>query len=131
MSVDKFIEFMNLYLALFDLCVMTVLSAYLVRVYKVDTAAHLAIGLLIYVTGHCWVRGWTWLQWYATNHANAPAGPSWYEDPLQIPMFSTGIIITTIGLIYILRLLVSTLNRWIWYLCVLAVTLVAAAVTWI
>lgn len=137
MSVNKFIEFMNLYLSSFDFCVMALMFVYLTDAIKKDaqeksSAIQLAFGLLIYVSGHFWLRGWTWIQWYHTNHhPGAPEGPSWSEDPFQIPMFAIGIIIVSIGLIYILKPLLAMIHPSVWYFCIPLITTVAAVITWI
>lgn len=133
MSVNKFIEFMNLYLSSFDFCVMAVMFSYIFKAEKdmKDPAFHLAIGLLLYITGHFWLRFWTWLQWYGvTHHHLAPPGPSWYDDPLQIPMFAAGMVLVTIGLIYILRPLSATIDNRIWYYVVPFITIVSIIITW-
>lgn len=136
MSVNKFIEFMNLYLSAFDFCVMMLMVIYLIEAVRKhvedkSSAVQLAFGLLIYVSGHFWLRGWTWIQWYHTNHhPGAPVGPSWSEDPFQIPMFSAGIVIVSVGLIYILKPLLSMIHRSVWYFCIPIITLLSATVTW-
>jgi hypothetical protein len=142
MTVNKFIEFMNLYLSLFDICALVVLSCYIIKVNKkgffqrnsnflLKPEFQLGLGLLTYILGHFWLRGWSWIQWYINDrHNEITSNPDWFNDHSQIPMFSVGIIITTIGLIFILRPLSTTVHPDIWYYCVPVITLGAIIITW-
>jgi hypothetical protein len=119
------IEFANLYLAALDLCAMAVLIWYTFRPYDGERAYWMGASLLVYLSGHLWIRSWTWWEWWLGIRATKPVAPL-----QQLGVTVIGLVITTVGLIMVLRQLFKTVDVRYWYGSVLGSALLAAAVTW-
>jgi hypothetical protein len=120
---NDFLEFMNLYIALIDLCALAILGMYLFEKFRDwnGPGASMAVGLWVYVFGHVWVRGWTWGWRFLRSHGIGGDDPSF-------TMLSIGLILVSIGLVCVIRQLYTTVNVWSWYVLVILSGVIAAAV---
>ncbi len=118
---------MNLYLVLLDVCFISVLIWFLAgeRDGWVQTIAGVAFGLLVYLSGHLWIRGWTWINWFQRT------GSAWQQEPTQVIMFSVGLAITTVGLVLIARHIMFAISPKVWYTSVIGSAILAVAITWL
>jgi hypothetical protein len=131
MTTSDLLEFLNLYLVLLDIPAMVVLAVYLarrrvnLRRKNRDLPTDFAIALLIYVTGHTLTRGWSW-AWHFQRNMHL----EWLMfDATPIILATT--LVTTIGLVCLMRVLVSVIDtRW-WIGIAAAACAIASLVTFL
>jgi hypothetical protein len=121
---NDFLEFMNLYIILIDICAIAILGRYLLDKFSnwSGSGASLAIGLWVYIFGHVWVRSWTWAWRYLHSYDISKETP-------PFTMLSVGLIIISVGLVCIIRVLYTTVNVWSWYILVVLSGVIAVAIT--
>ncbi len=118
MDINKFLEFLNLYLVLIDFLAMGVLAVFIIKRNDfTNRSSKLAIGLMTYTFGHALIRGWT-LFWRIIQ-AKGISLPSWIDPSnislASVPIFPIGLVITTAGLVCVVRILLSSFsNAWAW-----------------
>jgi hypothetical protein len=133
MFTDHFLEFLNLYLVLLDVVFVALMAYFIYRQNDWKRpSSKLAIGLMTYVFGSGIVRGWTWIWRYVqAEHISVPF--TFPTDPLaaaQLPVFPIGLIITTLGMVCIVRQFYGTVSLWFSWIVVGSALLIAIGITW-
>jgi hypothetical protein len=122
---NDFFEFLNLYLVMLDIPALVILWRYLyANVGRWGAAGtQLGIGLFIYVLGHTIIRGWTWVWRFSRNH-NVEV--DWIG--LILPF---GLVITTVGLICVMRSVTGTISDRLWIGLAISFAIFAGLITWL
>jgi hypothetical protein len=124
MDVANFIEFANLYLAALDLCAIAVLMWYTFRPYDGERVVWLSAGLTVLFFGHTWSRIFTWWDWFTGVRQIEATDPIGTTATLIV-----GLLITTIGLVWVLRIILKQVNVLTWYAAIAGCATFAGIIT--
>ncbi len=131
MITNNFLEFMNLNLTLWDTAILSILMLFMrKRQHHLpwgDSSIQVSLALGLIIGGHALIRGWTWFWRFSIAH-------DWWtnvEIVENVPIFIIGLLMISIGLIWLAYRLYDTMSPWYWVAGAAVITLFSAGTTWL